>query len=971
MSEAAPLSFAQAVSARCQRVISHRRFEPFLIVCILVNCVQLALNDPTWTSEPLWYRVMDAILCVIFVVEAVLKLCAAGRKLYFSNSWNWLDATVATESVVGYLLDAAGSGGGASPLRSLKALRVLRPLRALTRFPQLQRVIIALGSSLRGLADILLLLSFYLLLFSLVAVSLWSGALRSRCVSLDGFDDADGETNICRLEEADDDGDSRSASCLPELGRENANECNADALCEERGNPSLGYIGYDNIPLAFLTLFQMITFDRWYTIMLLTQRAVGGSALIFFMVLVVTGACVLTNLVIASILAAFTDALAEIEEAKAKANEDAEHQEEDKAGEAEIGNSASTWDSPFPPPLPPHSDEGLTTSSAGPSGWPENCSWCVPSCGPGIATGCVDGAGCGDAECPPVEMESEIFDHQGGTSSGDGDSESKACVGEEAAATEEAGALANESGASLSDRLRRCALRAFDLCCYHGLRDAPRARDFVTSDTSIFGKVINGCIFANTITLALDDAFVTDSKAEALAAVNMVLTLTFTAEAVVKLIVLGVPDYLGEPSNVFDAVIVTTSTYELVLSFSSDEESGGSSVGALRVFRLIRLMRLARGSAKLKCVKEVFENIVASLNAVWPMLIVLGLFLFIVALLGCQMFGQMKPQGRTRFDSFFWSWTMVFNVLIGEDWSAIAHTVMDTVSPAAIIFFLGIIVIGQFCLLNMVLAVLLDSSSGVMSYKMDSVRVIGLFKRRVRAMWRQAAFHQWVKIVESGVDMSPADVSKPKSKRGQFAERMMSTMSLSTRSLDLSKSAKKNDTAESADEKDEEKRKEDDCKNEEASDATLVERPTSSKQKKKKKKKKRKKVTHAAPPGRLGVHFVNAKDGSVRDRSPRHRAVFARARARPSTCFPEDRPCALASRAGARPRSQRRLAARRPRAPGRRRARARRRRLLEHGHGGARRARHVAQGRARARLQAAARGSRRERRRARRGRRHG
>ena len=158
---------------------------------------------------------------------------------------------------------------------------MLRPLRALTRFPQLQRVIIALGSSLRGLADILLLLSFYLLLFSLVAVSLWSGALRSRCVSLDGFDDADGETNICRLEEADDDGDSRSASCLPELGRENANECNADALCEERGNPSLGYIGYDNIPLAFLTLFQMITFDRWYTIMLLTQRAVGGSALIF------------------------------------------------------------------------------------------------------------------------------------------------------------------------------------------------------------------------------------------------------------------------------------------------------------------------------------------------------------------------------------------------------------------------------------------------------------------------------------------------------------------------------------------------------------------------------------------------------------------------------------------------------------------------------------------------------------------
>ena len=274
----------------------------------------------------------------------------------------------------------------------------------------------------------------------------------------------------------------------------------------------------------------------------------------------------------------------------------------------------------------------------------------------------------------------------------------------------------------------------------------------------------------------------------------------------------------------------STSTYEPAQLRRRRERRLG--VGALRVFRLIGLpARLG----ETKCVKEV-ENIVASLNAVWPMLIVLGLFLFIVALLGCQMFGQ-----KCRADA-------IRQLLLVVDdgvqrphrrgLSAIAHTVMDT-DIGGDHFFLGIIVIGQFCLLNMVLAVLLDSSSGVMSYKMDSVRVIGLFKRRVRAMWRQAAFHQWVKIVESGVDMSPADVSKPKSKRGQFAERMMSTMSLSTRSLDLSKSAKKNDTAESADEKDEEKRKEDDCKNEEASDATLVERPTSSKQKKTKKKKKR------------------------------------------------------------------------------------------------------------------------------------
>ena len=74
---------------------------------------------------------------------------------------------------------------------------------------------------------------------------------------------------------------------------------------------------------------------------------------------------------------------------------------------AAAGDTA--WASSFPPPLPsvpPYSDESPTR--------PSQCSWwCVPACGPTDTKSELDwtcgGAGCDDAECPPVEMGTDIL----------------------------------------------------------------------------------------------------------------------------------------------------------------------------------------------------------------------------------------------------------------------------------------------------------------------------------------------------------------------------------------------------------------------------------------------------------------------------------------------------------------------------------------------------------------------------------
>ena len=62
----------QSLRARAQRLApaAKSRFDKAMIVCILLNCIQLACNNPRWTVEPLWYSVADAIFCAIFTVEA-------------------------------------------------------------------------------------------------------------------------------------------------------------------------------------------------------------------------------------------------------------------------------------------------------------------------------------------------------------------------------------------------------------------------------------------------------------------------------------------------------------------------------------------------------------------------------------------------------------------------------------------------------------------------------------------------------------------------------------------------------------------------------------------------------------------------------------------------------------------------------------------------------------------------------------
>ncbi|KAL0204217.1 hypothetical protein M9458_002235, partial [Cirrhinus mrigala] len=94
---------------------------------------------------------------------------------------------------------------------------------------------------------------------------------------------------------------------------------------------------------------------------------------------------------------------------------------------------------------------------------------------------------------------------------------------------------------------------------------------------------------------------------------NIVFTSLFALEMLLKLSACGVFDYISNPYNIFDGIIVIISVCEIV-----GQADGGFSV--LRTFRLLRVLKLVR---QLVVLMKTMDNV-----ATFCMLLMLFIFIF-------------------------------------------------------------------------------------------------------------------------------------------------------------------------------------------------------------------------------------------------------------------------------------------------------------------------------------------------------
>ncbi|KAH8376077.1 hypothetical protein KR200_002552, partial [Drosophila serrata] len=254
----------------------------------------------------------------------------------------------------------------------------------------------------------------------------------------------------------------------------------------------------------------------------------------------------------------------------------------------------------------------------------------------------------------------------------------------------------------------------FQNCLYKVVRDP------------LFELAITLCIVLNTAFLAMEHHGMSESFRNALDVGNKVFTSIFTFECIVKLMALS-KDFFLCGWNIFDLLIVTASLLDIIF-----ELVDGLSV--LRGLRLLRVLKLAQSWTTMKVLLSI---IISTIGALGNLTLILVIVIYIFAVIGMQLFSKdytpekfdpdPVPKGmpesivvlssvfyvfRWNFNDFFHSFMMIFRILCGEWieplWDCMRAEEEQGASTCFAIF-LPTLVMGNFMVLNLFLALLLNS----------------------------------------------------------------------------------------------------------------------------------------------------------------------------------------------------------------------------------------------------------------------
>lgn len=234
--------------------------------------------------------------------------------------------------------------------------------------------------------------------------------------------------------------------------------------------------------------------------------------------------------------------------------------------------------------------------------------------------------------------------------------------------------------------------------------------------TQCLNNFIIGCIVLNTLTMAVTYYDMPQALSDALDIINFVLTMVFTMELIFKHTGMGYVNYWRRPSNVLDGFVVIVSWIEIIIAggFIAKSKSG---LSALRTFRVLRVLRSLRLLHHVKALRKLVKMIFMGMVALKDFMVLSALFVFIFMLVGMQQFGganaftvTVSPDTyRANFNTIWEAGYTVFQLLTATNWVSIMWMGMLARGIAACIYFIAWIVLGNFILLTLFLAIIITN----------------------------------------------------------------------------------------------------------------------------------------------------------------------------------------------------------------------------------------------------------------------
>uniref|UniRef100_A0AAZ1XU87 Voltage-dependent L-type calcium channel subunit alpha n=1 Tax=Oreochromis aureus TaxID=47969 RepID=A0AAZ1XU87_OREAU len=291
-------------------------------------------------------------------------------------------------------------------------------------------------------------------------------------------------------------------------------------------------------------------------------------------------------------------------------------------------------------------------------------------------------------------------------------------------------------------------------CVYYALKAQP-IKIYIPKNPSQlkFWRIINSSqfeyvmfvlILGNTLTLAVQHYEQSKLFTSIMDILNMIFTVVFTIEMIIKLMALRAHHYFIDPWNSFDALIVVGSVLDIVLS-SIPPSGRGLSVWSLHgpgkgesgkvsitFFRLFRVLRLVKLLSKGEGIRTLLWTFVKSLQALPYVGLLIAMIFFIYAVIGMQMFGKVAVDDDTHinrncnFQTFFMAVLVLFRCATGEQWQEIMLAALPgrrcdpeaDVEPGeeftcgsnlAYLYFISFFMLCAYLIINLFIAVIMDN----------------------------------------------------------------------------------------------------------------------------------------------------------------------------------------------------------------------------------------------------------------------
>uniref|UniRef100_A0A674E1Z8 Voltage-dependent L-type calcium channel subunit alpha n=1 Tax=Salmo trutta TaxID=8032 RepID=A0A674E1Z8_SALTR len=227
---------------------------------------------------------------------------------------------------------------------------------------------------------------------------------------------------------------------------------------------------------------------------------------------------------------------------------------------------------------------------------------------------------------------------------------------------------------------------------------------------------------------------------------NMIFTVLFTVEMILKLIAFKAKGYFGDPWNVFDFLIVIGSVVDVVLSeVDVSTQNNGSHVCtpmqvtdsenarvSITFFRLFRVMRLVKLLNRSEGIRNLLWTFIKSFQALPYVALLIVMLFFIYAVIGMQVFGKIALVDGTQinrnnnFQTFPQAVLLLFRCATGEAWQEVMVASMygkkcDPKSDFlpgeeytcgasfAVFYFMSFYMLCAFLIINLFVAVIMDN----------------------------------------------------------------------------------------------------------------------------------------------------------------------------------------------------------------------------------------------------------------------